>query len=79
MEVRRSPNTGIGIQMLYMSVPAMGGGNDSVMGMYPLKLIDRPAAGTWRYFVTMWSTAGNMTIQDVSQRFMSALEYRTNS
>ncbi len=79
MEVRRSPNTGTGIQMLYMSVPALGGGNDSVLGMYPLKLIDRPAAGTWRYFVTVWSTTNNMTIQEVRQRFMSALEYRTNS
>ncbi len=79
MEVRRSPNAGTGIQMLYMSVPALGGGNDSVLGMYPLKLIDRPAAGTWRYFVTVWSTANNMTIQEVRQRFMSALEYRTNS
>ncbi len=79
MEVRRSPNAGSGIQMLYMSVPALGGGNDSVLGMYPLKLIDRPAAGTWRYFVTVWSTANNMSIQEVRQRFMSALEYRTNS
>lgn len=79
MEVRRSPNTGTGVQMLYMSVPALGGGNDSVLGMYPLKLIDRPAAGTWRYFVTVWSTTSNMTIQEVRQRFMSALEYRTNS
>ncbi|MFC0633299.1 phage tail protein [Brevundimonas balnearis] len=78
LELRRSPDAGIGIQMLYLTVPALGGANDSVLGMFPLKIKDTPGAGTWRYWLRMWSTASNMTTQEVRAPFMQATENKTN-
>lgn len=78
LEMRRSPGTDIGFQMLYITVPALGQSNDSVLGMFPLKIKDTPGAGTWRYWMRIWSTANNMTTQEVRAPFMQAVENKTN-
>ena len=78
-EVRRAASASdIGTQIVYHTVDGSGLQNDSFVGMLPFKIIDRPNAGSWRYYVRAWSSVSNMTVQQAKTRYMSATEYKTN-
>lgn len=58
-----------------------GPGNtaDNICGKYPIMVVDNPPAGTWRYAVNVRVSASNMTQQDVSNRYIGAMELRSNN
>ena len=77
-EIRRSPDSGPGVQILHMSHDGTGLRNDTLAGMYPFKVIDRPSSGIWRYVMRVWSDTDNFTVQKTQARFIRATEYKTN-
>ena len=80
VELRRQTATGVGdLQIDYGSVDAPGNTADNIVAKWPIDVLDRPTAGTYRYYVDVWTSSTNMTVQAVRQRFMSAMELRTNS
>lgn len=78
IEIRRSADTGIGVQILTHTVEGSGMANDTFAGMVPFKVIDRPGPGFWRYFVRISSNTDNMSVQNSKTRYISATEYKTN-
>ncbi|WP_313444496.1 phage tail protein [Brevundimonas sp.] len=80
VELRRQTASGVGdLQIDYGSVDAPGNTADNIVAKWPIDVLDRPSAGTYRYYVDVWTSATDMTVQAVRQRFMSAMELRTNS
>ncbi|MBU2233196.1 MAG: hypothetical protein KKG69_18170 [Alphaproteobacteria bacterium] len=79
-EVRRQTASGTGdIQILQESMAAPGDTADGITAKWPIDLEDTPSAGSYRYYVEMWSTVDNMTSQNTRSRFMSVTEQRTNT
>jgi len=79
-EVRRQTVSGVGdIQILQENMAAPGDTADGITAKWPIDLEDTPSAGSYRYYVEMWSTADNMTAQNTRSRFMSITEQRTNT
>lgn len=78
IEIRRSADTGIGVQILTHTVEGSGMANDTFAGMVPFKVIDRPGPGFWRYFVRISSNTDTMSVQNSKTRYISATEYKTN-
>jgi hypothetical protein len=79
-EVRRQTASGTGdIQILQESMAAPGDTADGITAKWPIDLEDTPSAGSYRYYVEMWSTVDNMTAQNTRSRFMSVTEQRTNT
>lgn len=78
IEIRRSADTGIGVQILTHTVEGSGMANDTFAGMVPFKVIDRPGPGFWRYFVRISSNTDVMSVQNSKTRYISATEYKTN-
>lgn len=78
IEIRRSADTGVGVQILTHSVEGSGMANDTFAGMVPFKVIDRPGPGFWRYFVRISSNTDTMSVQNSKTRYISATEYKTN-
>lgn len=77
-ELRRASDNGQGVSLRTWEVGATGDTYDAVAGTYTFHLQDEPGPGNWRYFFTIRSTASNMTIQQVTDPFMEAIEYRNN-
>ncbi|WP_046652298.1 hypothetical protein [Brevundimonas diminuta] len=78
IEIRRSADTGVGVQILTHTVEGSGMANDTFAGMVPFKVIDRPGPGFWRYFVRISSNTDTMSVQNSKTRYISATEYKTN-
>lgn len=78
-EFRRAPDGGQGISLRSRTVDATGDTYDAVAGSYVFTLNDVPGPGVWRYFVTARSTANNMSVQQVTDPYMEAVEYRNNA
>lgn len=78
-EFRRAPDSGQGISLRSRTVDATGDTYDAVAGSYVFTLNDVPGPGVWRYFVTARSTTNNMTVQQVTDPYMEAVEYRNNA
>lgn len=82
VEMRREKISGDGVSDLQIvSETVAGAGNtaDDFIGKWPVQIIDRPGPGTWRYVMNARVSAGNMTRKDVLNRFMSAMELRSNN
>ncbi|MFW2346892.1 MAG: hypothetical protein ACN4EU_16520, partial [Brevundimonas mediterranea] len=82
VEMRREKIAGDGVNDLQIvSETVAGAGNtaDDFIGKWPVMIIDRPGAGTWRYVMNARVSASNMTRKDVLNRFMSAMELRSNN
>lgn len=78
-EFRRASDNGAGIALRSRTVDATGDTYDAVSGSYVFTLNDVPGPGIWRYFVTARSSASNMTVQQITDPYMEAVEYRTNA
>lgn len=78
-EFRRAPDGGQGISLRSRTVDATGDTYDAVAGSYVFTLNDVPGPGVWRYFVTVRSTANNMSVQQLTDPYMEAVEYRNNA
>lgn len=82
VEMRREKIAGDGVNDLQIvSETVAGAGNtaDDFIGKWPVMIMDRPGAGTWRYVMNARVSASNMTRKDVLNRFMSAMELRSNN
>jgi len=82
VEMRREKIAGDGVNDLQIvSETVAGAGNtaDDFIGKWPVMIIDRPGPGTWRYVMNARVSASNMTRKDVLNRFMSAMELRSNN
>ena len=77
-ELRRATDNGQGVSRRTWEVGATGDTYDAVAGTYTFHLQDDPGPGNWRYFFTIRSTVSNMTIQQVTDPYMEAIEYRNN-
>lgn len=78
-EFRRASDNGPGVALRTRTVDATGDTYDAVSGSYVFTLNDVPGPGIWRYFVTARSSASNMTVQQITDPYMEAVEYRTNA
>lgn len=78
-EFRRASDNGAGVALRTRTVDATGDTYDAVSGSYVFTLNDVPGPGIWRYFVTARSSASNMTVQQITDPYMEAVEYRTNA
>ena len=78
-EFRRAADNGAGVALRTRTVDATGDTYDAVSGSYVFTLNDVPGPGIWRYFVTARSSANNMTVQQITDPYMEAVEYRTNA
>lgn len=82
VEMRREKISGDGVNDLQIvSETVAGAGNtaDDFIGKWPVMIIDRPGPGVWRYVMNARVSASNMTRKDVLNRFMSAMELRSNN
>lgn len=80
IDVRRSRDSSEGEQILMLPIDGSGMANDTFAGMVPFKIIDRPTGGgNWRYFIRVWSSTNVFTTQQCRARFISALEFKTNT
>lgn len=81
LELRRASVSGpaTDYQVVPLNITAEGGGNDSVRGMFPMRVKDRPAVGTWRYYVIARTTVDNLTINEIRHRSMTAMVLLTNT
>ena len=61
------------------TINATGDTYDAVSGPLVFMLQDNPGQGTWRYYVNVRSTTNNMTTQTVTDPYMEAIEYKTNT
>ncbi|GLK49484.1 hypothetical protein GCM10017620_24570 [Brevundimonas intermedia] len=67
-------------QVQYEYVAGAGDTADNFTGKWPIKLRDIYATpNTWRYYVRVWTSASNMSVKDIRNRFMSAEEDLTNT
>jgi phage-related tail fiber protein len=63
------------------TVPIYGSGmaNDTWQGPVPIKYLDRPnATGNWHYYVQIFTSTSNMTIQSVTSRYGKLTELKNN-
>lgn len=79
VQLRRSGGGQTDLQIISETVFGAGNTADNFIGKWPIKVLDRPPAGTIKYYVNVRTSASNMTIRDVFNRFMSVMEYRTNA
>lgn len=82
VEMRREKISGDGVgdlQIVSETVAGAGNTADDFIGKWPVMIIDRPGPGTWRYVMNARVSASNMTRKDVLNRFMSAMELRSNN
>ncbi|ASE39144.1 TipJ family phage tail tip protein [Brevundimonas vesicularis] len=82
VEMRREKIVGDGVndlQIISETVAGAGNTADNFIGKWPVTVTDRPGPGTWRYVMNARVSAGNMTRKDVLNRFMSAMELRSNN
>lgn len=79
IQLRRSGGGYGDLQVVSETVFGAGNTADNVIGKWPIKVLDRPPAGTIRYYVNVRTSASNMTVRNVLNRFMSVMEYRTNT
>jgi hypothetical protein len=82
VEMRREKIVGDGVsdlQIISETVAGAGNTADDFIGKWPVMIIDRPGPGTWRYVMNARVSASNMTRKDVLNRFMSAMELRSNN
>lgn len=79
-ELRRQASNGANDSILRSrTINATGDTYDAVSQPLVFKLQDVPGQGTWRYYVNIRSTTSNMTVQTVTDPYMEAIEYKSNT
>ena len=79
-EFRRQTSTGANDTLLRSrTINAAGTTFDAVTQPLVFMLQDTPGQGIWRYYVNIRSTANNMNVQTVTDPYMEAIEYKTNT
>lgn len=80
VQLVRSRDTSGG--QVLMTVPIYGSGmaNDTWQGPIPIKFLDKPGeAGNWHYYVQIYTSTSNMTIQSVVARYGKLTELKNNT